>query len=125
MTDPLSSAKAVSYNSPSNPPICLNKDDQFESAIIEIVLTNRQKRADYASDDDIFSNFKDSSDLLGISEFGTAESILHLIGVKLARLKNLRANGRLDEPKNESVTDTYLDLAVYACLLFAWSAYAD
>lgn len=38
---------------------------------------------------------------------------------KLARLTSLRQNGRMADPANEAVADTYLDLAVYAVITYA------
>jgi hypothetical protein len=100
--------------------VLLDPGDPFESAIIEMVRVNRAKRKDYALDKDMFSNFDSAASLIGIPNFGVAESILHLVGIKIARLHALRANGRMDNPENESIYDTYLDLAVYIAILFAW-----
>src|SRR5664280_2067726 len=63
--------------------------------------------------------FKVTSDLLGLEGFGTVEAGLVNIAQKLARPKALRENGRMDDPANEAVADTFLDLAVYGCLVYA------
>lgn len=97
----------------------LDPKDPFECVLIDIVDTNRRKRKDYAADGDPFSNFTLTSELLGLDGFDAVESALFNVCQKLARLKALRMNGRMDNPENESVADTYLDLAVYAVITYA------
>ena len=96
----------------------LNLQDPFELAISRIVAMNRTKRQDYALDDNPFSNFEAPSALLGIQGFGPTEAALFNILQKVSRLQSLRTNGRMDNPANESVSDTYLDLAVYAVICY-------
>ena len=100
--------------------IVLDESDPFERAIADIVSMNRRKRQDYALDGNMFSNFEQSAQMMGVAGFGIPESILHMMAIKQARLRALRENGRMYETKNETVDDTYLDLAVYACILYAW-----
>ena len=97
----------------------LNPDDPFDKVVINMVEMNRKKRNDYAADSDPFSNFRDTADDFGMAGFGPAESAQILLLTKVARLKSLRLNGRMDNPSNESVLDTYLDLAMYATILLA------
>jgi hypothetical protein len=99
--------------------VTLDPDDPFDAALIPILQTNRRKRADYARDGDPFSSFRTSSSLLGLTGFGPVEAGLFNITQKLSRLKSLRENGRMDDPQNEAVADTYLDLAVYGVLVYA------
>lgn len=99
--------------------VTLDPQDPFDAALIPIVLTNRKKRADYAQDGSPFSNFVDSANALGLAGFGPAEAALFNVLQKAMRLKSLRANGRMDDPTNESVLDTFLDLAVYAVIVYA------
>lgn len=99
--------------------VTLNADDPFESVLIDIVETNRRKRADYAEDGSPFSNFVTTAELLGVPGFDALEASLFNVCQKLARLKALRINGRMNNPANESVSDTYLDLAVYAIITYA------
>ena len=98
--------------------ILLDPSDPFEAAVADLVNMNRKKRRDYAVDGDPFSNFKLTSDLVNIPGFGPVESAYFNLCQKVARLSSLRANGRMDETANESVTDTYLDLAVYAIIVY-------
>lgn len=99
--------------------LTLSADDPFDRVLMDIVETNRRKRRDYAHDGDAFSNFRVTSELLGLEGFGPAESALFNILQKIARLQSLRVNGRMDDPTNESVADTALDLAVYSNIYLA------
>jgi hypothetical protein len=96
----------------------LNPHDPFEKILIEIVKTNRKKRSDYAKDGNPFSNFEDTSWLVGN---GKPEwSAVFNVAQKLSRLRSLMSNGRLDDTNNESsVEDTFLDMAVYAVIAYA------
>jgi hypothetical protein len=112
--------RAHSYQAASHEqPVILDPDDPFDAALIPLVKTNRAKRKDYAKDGDVFSNFKTTAAMLGIKEFGPAESAYFNVLQKVARLQSLRTNGRMAETANESVMDTYLDLAVYSVILYA------
>lgn len=97
-------------------PVTLDPNDPFDRALIPIVLTNRRKRQDYAIDGSPFSNFKDTSDLLGLKGFEAREAAYFNLLQKVVRLKSLRMNGRFDEAANEAVEDTFLDLAVYGVI---------
>jgi hypothetical protein len=97
----------------------LDPNDPFDSAVIKLVAMNRKKRSDYAADSDWASNFRDVASNFGLPGFSAAESAYTLLLTKIARLRSLRLNGRMDDPTNESVLDTYLDLAVYAIIVFA------
>jgi hypothetical protein len=57
---------------------------------------------------------------MGLLGFGPIEAALFNVTQKLARLKALRANGRMHDISNESVIDTYLDLAVYSIITTRW-----
>jgi hypothetical protein len=97
----------------------LDPNDPFDAALIPIVETNRRKRKDYAKDGDPFSNFKVTSQGMGMAGFGPTEAAIFNVLQKLARLQSLRTNGRLRDTANEAVIDTYLDLAVYAIIAYA------
>lgn len=100
--------------------LTLSVDDPFDAVLMDIVETNRRKRRDYAHDgSDPFTNFRVTSELLGLEGFGPAESALFNILQKIARLQSLRVNGRMDDPANEAVADTVLDLAVYGIIYTA------
>jgi hypothetical protein len=73
------------------------------------------KNNDYALDSDVYSNFKDAANTAGI----TIEEVFKvMMGIKLSRLKALQAKG--NKPNFESINDTVLDLAVYACLFASY-----
>lgn len=101
----------------------LNPDDPFERVILDMVATNRRKRADYAVDGSPWSNFDDTANALGIDGFTPVDSVNFNIEQKSARLRSLRKNGRMRDPRNESVTDTYLDRAVYSVIALAMHTY--
>lgn len=96
------------------PTVVLNSSDPFESALIDIVTINRRKRADYATDNDIFSNFRGAGARTGLN---AGKIVDVMIAIKDERLRALQANGR--DPQNESVLDTLLDRAVYGVIGYA------
>lgn len=97
--------------------IVLNPGDPFEKVLVGIIETNRRKRADYAADGEIFSNFYDTSHFAGFENAWL--SALFNCQQKLSRISSLRSNGRLNDPANEAVGDTLLDHAVYAVIAYA------
>lgn len=77
----------------------------------------RAKNADYAGNaDDPFANFK-RVELLGIAS--TVQGFLTRMTDKLSRLSSFASSGSL-QVKDESVTDTCIDLANYCVLLAAY-----
>lgn len=98
--------------------VTLDPDDPFDAALIPIVQTNRKKRKDYALDGDAFSSFTDTSSLMAMDGFEAREAAYFNMLQKVVRLKSLRANGRFDDPQNEAVEDTFLDLAVYGVITY-------
>ena len=72
------------------------------------ILTS--KAHDYASDKDVFSNFKKIGMMVDIP---VEKVFLQFMSVKLARLVELMDK----EAKHESVYDSLRDLANYACLM--------
>src|SRR6266566_8491392 len=97
--------------------IVLDPGDSFDAALIPIVLTNTAKRRDYSHDGaDVFTNFRETAEAMAIDGFDAVASADFNICQKQARLRALRLNGRLDDPTNESVLDTYLDRACYSII---------
>lgn len=112
----LASGDEVKFlSAPSSGPV-LDPTDPFESALLDIVRMNRRKRADYAADTDVFSNFRFTAPF---TRGGPEWSAVFNVAQKLARLLSLAENGRLEAPENEAVEDTFLDLAVYAVIALA------
>jgi hypothetical protein len=97
----------------------LDPQDPFEAACIDLVSTNRRKRADYTSGrwDE---NFVRVADQVGLTREQAVE--VH-IATKQARLCALTATGRA--PANESISDTKLDRAVYSVIALAMDLEGD
>lgn len=90
----------------------LDDTDAFEQVLAEILALNRRKRADYALDGDPWSNFRATADRCGMAS--PLDAVVFNIEQKLVRLTALKANGR--QPANESVVDTWRDIATYAVI---------
>lgn len=88
---------------------------KFHSAIKRMAELHDKKSADYANDANRYANFEEAASTAGVS---VEQVFLVLIGVKLARLRELTANGKT--PNNESIQDTRLDLAVYSTLYLSY-----
>jgi hypothetical protein len=78
--------------------------------LIRVQETLDKKGNDYASIQDPFSNFKNSSQLLKIP---VEKVFLNEITKKISRIVELLEK----EAKNESIMDSVLDIAGYTCLL--------
>ena len=91
---------------------------RFDMLLEEMRELHALKNNDYARDDDPLSNFKEAAQVAeGFT--GVDAVFASLIGVKLARLRELTRTGKA--PNNESIADTRKDLAMYAVL---WAAHA-
>lgn len=88
---------------------------RFGAVIRQMVETHNRKSSDYAKDVNRYSNFEESAACAGCS---VDTVFLVMIGVKLARLRELLSSGK--SAQNESVQDSRMDLAVYAAL---WASY--
>lgn len=99
--------------------LTLDPNDPFDKVVINTVSMNRKKRRDYAADSDPFSNFRDTARNMALEGFSATEAAYALLLTKISRLRSLRANGRMEDTANESVLDTYLDLAVYSVIVLA------
>jgi len=77
-----------------------------------------KKNADYASESNPFSNFERSGTVASWFTIPIDRAFAVLIGTKLARLAELLEPGRI--ANNESVEDSFLDMATY-CIL--WASY--
>jgi hypothetical protein len=91
------------------------KNPRFNSLLQEMHALHARKNHDYARNDDPYSNFKEAAAVAGCS----VDTVFQvMIGIKLARLKELLASGKAAQ--NESVQDSRMDLAMYAAL---WTSY--
>jgi hypothetical protein len=89
------------------------KNPRFDMLLHEMQALHAKKNHDYARDDDPYSNFSFAA---SVAEGFTGEDAVFatMIGIKLARLKELRGKGK--EAQNESANDSLRDLAMYAAL---------
>lgn len=93
-------------------PVELDASDPFEKLIIPIVEMNRRKRADYAKEGSLYHNFIRNANMFDMDGYTPLEDCLSMVARKFGRIVNLR--GRT--ATNETVLDSYLDLAVYSVL---------
>ena len=87
-------------------------EDYANSILFQCVKVMSVKKNDYAENNNRYSNFEESAKIAGINP---EQSIIVLMGVKLARLRQLTVNNK--EVKNESIDDSILDLINYALIL--------
>jgi hypothetical protein len=94
------------------------KSPKFEMLLHEMRELHQKKNDDYAQEGSPFSNFEEAASVAeGFT--GTDAVFATLIGIKLARLRELTRAKKT--PNNESIADTRKDLAMYAAL---WAAHA-
>jgi hypothetical protein len=93
-------------------PETIDFNDFVDSILGQCKTVMSAKKNDYAENNNRYSNFEESSKIAGISP---EQSIIVLMGVKLARLRQLTVNNK--EVKNESMDDSILDLINYALIL--------
>jgi hypothetical protein len=87
----------------------------FHALLKRMAETHDKKNADYAQDGNPYSNFEEAAANAGCS----VDTVFRvLIGIKLARLKELLKGEKTAQ--NESIEDSKLDLAVYTAL---WVSY--
>lgn len=94
------------------------RNPKYHALLAEMAAMHDRKNEDYASAGNPYSNFEYAGALGALFSDPVDIAFAVLIGVKLARLAELKGKGKT--PKNESVADTHLDLAVYASL---WGSY--
>jgi hypothetical protein len=92
--------------------VYLDTDDPFDRILIPIIEMNRKKRADYANPLNLYANFDKNAIAMDLPGYGPVEDCLSMILRKAGRIANLRGKA----PNNETVQDSWLDLAVYAIL---------
>ena len=85
------------------------------AAMTELGKVLASKRGDYSSGGE-FENFTSSAEAVGTIE--PEDVFLTQIAIKLGRIRSLRT--QVAEPGNESLKDSYRDLAGYAVLAFAY-----
>lgn len=88
---------------------------KFDAILTQMGEIHAKKQHDYATAGNPYSNFEESAATAGCS---VDTVFMVLMGIKLARLRELLSSGK--GPENESVQDSRMDLAVYAAL---WASY--
>lgn len=106
-------SERVTYSSQAEHVVCLSPSDPFERLLIPLIELQKRKRRDYASEEDIFANFKRNAAMMDLEGYDAIADCLSMVCRKVGRLVNLR--GR--DPANESVVDNVEDLIVYSILL--------
>jgi len=96
----------------------LDLDDPIEYVCAVIIETHRRKRADYATDEEPFKNFEVVARMMELEGYDRLSDCLTMVIRKVGRIINLRGS----EPENESLLDSYKDLAVYGVLLYAMAS---
>lgn len=91
----------------------MSRNPEFMQLLERMKEIHERKSHDYAQNDNVFSNFERSAVIASWFNDETDKVFTSLIGVKLTRLAEL-LNGK--EAKNESVEDSFLDLATYCAI---------
>lgn len=88
---------------------------RFEQLLNDMRELHSRKNHDYAKDSNPYSNFEEAAEMAGCS----VDTVFRvMIGIKLARLKELLGSGK--DAQNESVQDSRMDLTMYCAL---WTSY--
>lgn len=98
----------------------LDENDPIEFALSEIIHVYRVRRPAMLIDGDVFGSFAASARSIDLRNFGIPEAILFLLQREQASINGMRRNGTLFDPRNEEALSSYLELAFYAILLYAW-----
>src|SRR5689334_12892679 len=91
--------------------------EKFHELVDIMKAIHDMKSHDYASLENPFSNFEEAAELIELFQKPIDQCFAGIIGIKISRLGQL-LNGK--EPKNESIEDTFIDLANYVIL---WASY--
>lgn len=95
----------------------VKSNPKFHAALKKMAEVHDKKSLDYAdtANGNYYTNFEEAAREAGVS---VEEAFLVLIGVKLARLRELKKKALA--PQNESVQDSRLDLANYCVLMYSY-----
>lgn len=90
-----------------------SRNPHYLKLIEKIKSVHESKSHDYAKEDNVFSNFEYAGKLAEIFTNPVDKSFAVLIGVKLARLAELRSGKKA---KNEPLLDTIEDMTNYSAI---------
>jgi hypothetical protein len=91
---------------------------EFVKTLEDMRDIHEKKNRDYAGNNNPFENFERAATITEWFNDPVDKSFVNLIGTKLARLSTLL--NRITPPNNESIDDSFLDLATYIVL---WKVY--
>lgn len=103
--------------------LTLEKEDMprnktFDNLMDEIKELHSKKNHDYAADNNPYSNFEFSAQLVAQFTNPVDQVFAGIIGIKIARLGQLLGQGK--KPNNESVRDSMRDLTTYCGIWCSW-----
>jgi hypothetical protein len=99
--------------SSQQPPTQLPRNPHYLKLIEKIKAVHESKSHDYAKDTNVFSNFEFAAKVAEIFTDPVDKVFATLIGIKLARLAELRSGKK---PKNEPLMDTLEDMTNYSAI---------
>lgn len=91
---------------------------RFDALLERMADIHERKAHDYAQRANPYSNFEYAATVSGRFADPVDRVFATMIGIKLARIAELTSAGKA--PQNESVRDSFDDLATYAAL---WASY--
>lgn len=91
--------------------------DAFIAITEKMIQLTKVKNTDYAENDDAFANFK-VIEILSHGRITTADGIWVRMTDKIKRISSLLSREAVG--KDEKLTDTVFDLAVYSVILMIW-----
>jgi hypothetical protein len=94
------------------------RNPRFHALLEDMSRVHDEKSHDYARDDNPYSNFEYAALVAAVFTDPVDRTFATQLGIKLARIAELTSAGK--PPKNESLTDSFLDLANYAAI---WASY--
>jgi hypothetical protein len=90
----------------------------FLKLLDDIRSTHERKNADYTGNSNPYENFERAAVIVSWFKDPVDQVFAALIGVKLARIANLRS--KEGTPNNESIEDSHLDQTVYSGIWASW-----
>jgi|SRR6185436_10293659 len=94
------------------------RNPTFEQCLAKMKEVHERKNSDYSNLKDPYSNFKYAAALAEPFTDPVDKVFAVLLGIKLARLAELRKPGRA--PKNEPIEDTFLDNSNYSVIWWSY-----
>ena len=94
--------------------VCAEPESRFEQLLAQMKELHDKKKADYTgTSGDLIWNYRSSAKLAGIT---TAQGMFARLCEKVIRISSVLSNGGATQVTDETITDTYFDLAVISLL---------